>query len=249
MVKAHYVAKGPNVWSQLEPLICKCLDKAKNAIPILKRIVEPVKRILCADTEHIIPPQSHLRLSNEIRLFIQQEGASESTESSTVDEQSQERFIDTIFSSLGGRALDSELEVEPAATGSPLSKPKVLCIDDDPELLNSLKLRLEQHGIEVNQASRGMEGYLDAFLSEMQVIILDYEMPSENGVYTLRRLKENPVTSDVPVIVLTGRKDRVLEKTLCNMGAAKYLTKPVDWDKLIGELQRHIPVAPQTVSL
>jgi FixJ family two-component response regulator len=44
---------------------------------------------------------------------------------------------------------------------------------------------------------------------------------------------------------LTGAKDRALERRMYGLGAAKFLTKPVDWDELWDELRRHIRLAPQ----
>ena len=77
-------------------------------------------------------------------------------------------------------------------------------MDDDPDFAAMLKLRLQQHGVDVLHAFAGMEGYRFAFTHEAQAIILDQEMPDGNGEYILRRLKESPVTEGIPVIVLTG---------------------------------------------
>ena len=62
-------------------------------------------------------------------------------------------------------------------------------------------------------------------------------MPDCNGEYILRRLKENPVTQDIPVIVLTGTKDQALARRMHNLGAARFLTKPVNWEVLWAELR------------
>ena len=100
------------------------------------------------------------------------------------------------------------------------SAPGVLCVDDDPAWLESLTLRLRQHGVEVRQATAGMEGYREAFCNPARAILIDYEMPDGNGEYLLRRLKENPVTKDIPVIVVTGHRNTALQRRLYNMVAA-----------------------------
>jgi DNA-binding response OmpR family regulator len=115
-----------------------------------------------------------------------------------------------------------------------------LCIDDDSELSFTLKLRLEQHGIQVLRAFAGMEGYRYACVTPAQAIILDYEMPDGNGDYVLRRLKESQLTRNIPVIVLTGHKDRSLERKMVNLGAAAYVTKPCEWARLWTVLSRHV---------
>lgn len=125
-------------------------------------------------------------------------------------------------------------------------RPAVLCVDDDREFAASLKRRLEQHGVDVMQAFAGMDGYCTAFAHPVQAIILDCRMPDGDGEYVLRRLKENPVTQHVPVIVLTAAQDRALERRMYNLGAVQFLSKPVDWNELWAELERHLrlPVRP-----
>lgn len=125
--------------------------------------------------------------------------------------------------------------MEPSFSGS-----WVLVIDDDPDYSFALKLRLEQHGIGLLRASAGMEGYLCAFTNRAKAIILDYEMPGGRGDCVLRRLKDNPRTSDIPVIVMTGRHNSSLARKMYSLGAVKFLTKPLDWDTLWDELRRHI---------
>lgn len=125
-------------------------------------------------------------------------------------------------------------------------RPAVLCVDDDREFADSLKRRLEPHGVEVVQAFAGMDGYCTAFARPVQAIILDCRLPEGDGEYVLRRLKENPVTQHVPVIVLTCAQDRALERRMYNLGAVQFFSKPVDWDELWAELERHLqlPAGP-----
>jgi DNA-binding response OmpR family regulator len=65
-------------------------------------------------------------------------------------------------------------------------------------------------------------------------------MPSGNGEYTLRRLKENALTAHVPVIVLTGRRDKALERRMYSLGATRFFNKPMEWLKLWDELKLHL---------
>jgi len=75
-----------------------------------------------------------------------------------------------------------------------------------------------------------------------RAIILDYEMPQCNGDYVLRRLKESPVTRDIPVIVLTGHKEISIERQMWELGASEYLTKPLDWNRLRAALEVFLDV-------
>lgn len=119
-------------------------------------------------------------------------------------------------------------------------RPWVLCIDDDVTISFALQLRLQTHGVDVMRAFAGREGYRRAFQGRAQAIILDYKLPEGNGDYVLRRLKENPVTRGIPVIVLTGQRDRHLERQMYNLGAVSFMNKPYDWSELWEELQKFL---------
>ena len=82
----------------------------------------------------------------------------------------------------------------------------MLCIDDDADFSDALKIRLEDHGVAVIRAHTGMEGYRLAFTTPASAILLDFNMPDGQGDYILGRLKDNPVTRDIPVVVITGVK-------------------------------------------
>ena len=158
-------------------------------------------------------------------------------------------FVDTIFGALGiddtylGEHESNENLSNPKE--EPQEMPWVLHVDDDRDLSAALGTRLEVHGIKVVRAFNGTEGVRTALSHPASAILLDYEMPNGQGDYVLGRLKSNPITCDIPVIMLTGRKDRFLERKLLGLGAAKFMNKPVDFNELHTELKRHIgkPVA------
>lgn len=159
------------------------------------------------------------------------------------------KLLANVFRMLGVPAAGDEPAQPPAgqgdsphdATGDP---PWVLHIEDDEEFSAAIKARLEAHGVAVVRAFHGVQGYTTAFLHPADAILLDCEMPGAEGDYVLRRLKENPLTQDIPVIVLTGRHDRALARRMMNLGAERYLTKPVEMDVLLAELSRHIDLLP-----
>ena len=135
----------------------------------------------------------------------------------------------------------------PESDSVPPSSPRVLLVDDDPQLSKALKIRLQAYGVEVLRAFSGMQGYWTALKELPDVIITDYTMPDGYGNYLLGKLKEHSLTKDIPVIVLTGRtiggnKDFALERSLLSLGATAFLTKPLDFDALLSELRRHIAI-------
>jgi CheY-like chemotaxis protein len=147
--------------------------------------------------------------------------------------------MDAVFAALA--CDESYLERSAGAEEvKPPARPWVLCIDDDSAFSLGLQMRLQEQGVDVLRAFAGREGYRCAFHSPAQAIILDYELPEGNGDYVLRRLKESPATRHIPVIVLTGLRDRHVERQMYSLGAASFMNKPYRWSELWEVLQRHL---------
>jgi len=157
--------------------------------------------------------------------------------SEPVGTEADSNLLDAVFAMLGHDAAASE---SPDAKDSSPKNDSVwiLHIEDDRELSSALSMRLRPHGVAVIPAFSGMEGYRRAFLNPASAIILDMELPNGNGDYVMRRLKETPATKDIPVIVLTGRKERASERQMINLGADAYLTKPLNFDELLAVLEQ-----------
>lgn len=143
-----------------------------------------------------------------------------------------------------------QLPDEPVPVSSPPfpARPKVLTIDDDPDVTYMLKLRLERLGLEVIEAASGMQGYWKAVECRPQVIICDLSMPDGEGGYIYGRLATHPVTKDIPVIILTGLSNPALRRHLLGLGVAAFLAKPVVMQELIDELRKHVVLPVDTVS-
>lgn len=209
---AYYVPKSGDVWSRIHPLLTDLLELPHS-------FVSP---------ESSPPENADVQSTADI--------CGPSIKSATLV--SMPSLVDAVFQALG--CDEGARPDEGAVTSSRSACPWVLCIDDDADLSMGLQRRLEEKGVETLRASAGREGYRCAFLGQAQAIILDYELPEGNGDYVLRRLRENPVTKDIPVIVLTGRRDAQLERQMYSLGASCFLNKPYDWDELWRELQRHL---------
>lgn len=154
--------------------------------------------------------------------------------------------LDAVFSALGmdlGYLGDSQMVSDSASEESIDDRPWVLHVDDDDAFRNIVRLRLEAAGICVANASDGIEGIHQAFRQRVGAIILDFEMPNGRGDYVLGRLKGNPVTMDIPVIVLTGMRDPLLSERLLEMGAAACLRKPPQFDVLIEQIEQLVCAA------
>ncbi|HWD99641.1 MAG TPA: response regulator [Bryobacteraceae bacterium] len=112
----------------------------------------------------------------------------------------------------------------------------VLVIDDDEDVHELLRRTLARHGFAVESAKNGDDGLRLARKIRPQAIVLDVMMPGMDGWTVLSRLKSDPETADFPVIMLTIVENRNLGFAL---GAAEYLTKPIDRDRLASVLLRY----------
>ena len=114
---------------------------------------------------------------------------------------------------------------------------RILVVDDDPDILQFVRLNLELDGFVVELAGGGREALEKAAEAPPDLMLLDVMMPEIDGLTVLRRLRSDPTTANIPVIVLTARslaEDRV--KGL-DLGADDYITKPFDLEELIARVR------------
>ena len=122
----------------------------------------------------------------------------------------------------------------------------VLVIDDDNDVQELLRRTLARHGLRVEGARTGDEGLRLAKLLRPQAITLDVMMPGMDGWTVLAHLKNDSTTADIPVVMLTIVDNRNLGFA---MGAAEYLTKPIDRDRLAAVLVRYSKETADRVAL
>ncbi len=115
----------------------------------------------------------------------------------------------------------------------------VLVIDDDPRQLNVIKEYLYEK-YEIATAISGKIAYRFLEKKKTDLILLDYEMPGENGPEVLTKLRELGLIDGVPVLFLTGTTDKDKIKTALLLKPQGYLLKPIDKEKLMGNLERFI---------
>ena len=112
----------------------------------------------------------------------------------------------------------------------------MLVIDDDPMVHDLMQRFLRKEGLRIVTAAGGEEGLRLAKALRPAAITLDVMMPGMDGWAVLTALKADPEVADIPVIMLTMLDNKNLGYAL---GATDYLTKPIDWDRLAGILQKH----------
>ncbi len=129
--------------------------------------------------------------------------------------------------------------IAPAANGKsePVrARATTLVIDDDPVVRDLMRNFLGKEGYRVEVASSGEEGLRLAHSAHPDAITLDVIMPGMDGWSVLTALKSDPETADTPVILLTITDNRSMGFAL---GAADYLTKPIERERLLEVLRRY----------
>ena len=129
--------------------------------------------------------------------------------------------------------LTREIEAEPAAAEPESARRKhILVIDDDPMMLKLLKEHLhDEYDIATAISGKIAMKFLERKRTDL--ILLDYEMPVENGPAVLEKLRANEATKDLPVIFLTGVSDREKSQEALVLKPQGYLLKPVEREKLL----------------
>ncbi len=113
----------------------------------------------------------------------------------------------------------------------------VLVIDDEENIIDLITLGLKYEGFEVEAASEGEEGIAAAQRNNPILIILDWMLPDMDGLEVCRRLRTNPTTQDIPILMLTAKDDVVNRVEGLNTGADDYLTKPFDFEELVARIR------------
>ncbi|WP_255720642.1 response regulator transcription factor [Frankia sp. CiP3] len=116
--------------------------------------------------------------------------------------------------------------------------PRVLVVDDDAVIRQLVVVNLELEGFEVHTAIDGLDCLERVRDIAPQVITLDVMMPHLDGWDVIARLRDDPETSDIRVILLSARAQAADLRRGKRLGVDYYLTKPFDPDELIGVVRR-----------
>jgi two-component system, OmpR family, response regulator MprA len=113
----------------------------------------------------------------------------------------------------------------------------VLVIDDEESIVDLIKLGLKYEGFEVVAAGDGEEGVAAAQRTNPIFIILDRMLPDMDGLEVCRRLRSNPTTQDIPILLLTAKDEVGSRVEGLNTGADDYLTKPFSFEELVARIR------------
>lgn len=124
--------------------------------------------------------------------------------------------------------------------------PKILAVDDELNILELVKLYLGREGYQVETASRGNEAVSKLTAVNPDLVVLDLMLPDIDGFEVCRRIRAK---SQVPILMLTARKEDVDKVVGLELGADDYLTKPFNPHELVARIKailRRSQAAPQS---
>jgi len=121
-----------------------------------------------------------------------------------------------------------------------MSQAKILVVDDEADLVETIQFALELEGYNVLVASNGEEGLNIARQEKPDIILLDLMLPKLDGYKVCRLLKFDERYKSIPILMLTAKtqeKDKILGK---ETGADEYVTKPFDMDELMAKVKSYL---------
>jgi two-component system alkaline phosphatase synthesis response regulator PhoP len=105
--------------------------------------------------------------------------------------------------------------------------PKILIVDDDPDIIEILRYNLSLAGYEVKAASNGKEAVKKAKIFIPEIILLDVMMPEMDGIEACRLIREIPSLNNSRIIFLSARNEDYTQLSAFDAGADDYISKPV----------------------
>ena len=118
-----------------------------------------------------------------------------------------------------------------------MSDKKVLVVDDEVHIIHVVAIKLRNNGYEVITAENGSDAY-DLACSEMpDIVVTDFQMPVMSGLELVEKLRENPQTKAIPVIMLTARGFAIEGEQHEELGISEFLSKPFSPKELLRSIE------------
>ncbi|MEM1109406.1 MAG: response regulator [Planctomycetota bacterium] len=122
-------------------------------------------------------------------------------------------------------------------------QPTILICDDEPHILHVVGLKLREAGYGVLTASSGKECLHLARQHQPVLLITDYVMPGMNGIEVCRALREDPVTAEIDLILLTARGGSLSDSDIDDTGFAAIFSKPFSPRELLAFVKERVAIA------
>jgi CheY-like chemotaxis protein len=237
-------------------IVCEMLgcDREYADIPIIVHSVftdESIKRRTRQLKAHYVEksPHSWSEIQRLVEMLLEGKPSPASTESEEKARQSAvANASEKPAASSEATALPNGSQAASDTVSARQQRPlTVLCIDDDPVVRHSVTSRLKPYGIKVAGVEGGLQGYDSAVADRPDVILLDLKMPDQQGDRVMAKLKENPQTRNIPVIVLTMESTAGVRRRMTSLGAESLVSKPIHWPELFLCMGRCVELPQQLI--
>ena len=115
---------------------------------------------------------------------------------------------------------------------------KILIIEDDPATQRLVDYSLKQEGYQIITASNGLEGIRKALKESPDLIILDVMLPGMDGFEICYRLRSEPATANLPILMFSAKAQEIDKDTGIKVGADDYLTKPSAPSDIVNHVEK-----------
>ena len=127
-------------------------------------------------------------------------------------------------------------------------KPRILVVDDEPDLVMVLKIGLETEGYDVLTASDGEQGLALARQSVPDLLVLDLMLPRMDGYKVCRALKFDERYKKIPIFILSARSGETDRRLALELGADEFHSKPYNMRELVGRIRARIEATRRTAA-
>jgi two-component system, OmpR family, phosphate regulon response regulator PhoB len=114
---------------------------------------------------------------------------------------------------------------------------RVLIVEDEPDIRNLVVLHLQRDGYQVTSAGSGEEALRQVRQSPPDLVLLDLMLPTMSGLEVCRRLRQEPATATLPIVMLTAKADEVDKVVGLELGADDYVVKPFSPKELLARVR------------
>jgi two-component system phosphate regulon response regulator PhoB len=125
-----------------------------------------------------------------------------------------------------------------------MSKERVLVIEDEPDILEMIRYNLDREGYRVSAVVNGEDGFERAQQDAPDLVLLDLMLPGLDGLEICRRLKGDPVTRGIPIIMVTAKGDESDVVLGLGLGADDYVSKPFSPKELVARVKAVLRRSP-----
>lgn len=122
-------------------------------------------------------------------------------------------------------------------------KKNILVVDDEPHIVNLIKLSLNKDKYNVNGVYSAREAIQTLNKETPDLVVLDLMMPGVNGYELCQALRENPKTKGVPILILSAKSQMNDKLHAIDVGADDYMTKPFDPMELVRRIKLNLNMA------